>query len=80
MSPEKGDSMGEGYPKDVTNVTNIYNARPKALPRMTGIDIRKFAIEQAVNALPNLRNGVLTLDVAKEFEDYILNGRGDNVG
>ena len=46
----------------------------KELPRMIQIDIRKFALEQAVNALPHLRNGVLTLDVASQFEGYILNG------
>lgn len=50
----------------------------RKVPEVVIRETRKFALEQAVKAAPHLIQGslvVVIVDVASEFEDYILNGR-----
>jgi len=36
-------------------------------------ETRKFCLEQAVAALPNVQGGTSVVDIAKEFEAYVMN-------
>lgn len=55
-------------------------AAKRPTPEVVQREIRKFALEQAIKALPHIHpmdalSGVV--GVAAKFEDYILNGTAD---
>lgn len=41
-------------------------------------DVRKFALSQAVKALGTVRLGTALVDIAAEFEDYVMNGKKED--